>query len=76
MLRLFVVLQMAPFFLDFLAELDMLRLSFDNPWCIGGDFNEVLFSDKRSKGVVGRGEWSYLGILLIGITSLMSQALV
>lgn len=72
MLRLFMVLQMAPFLMDFLAKLNMLCLSFDNPWCIGGDFNELLFSDERNRGVVGRGEWSYLGILLTRITSLTS----
>lgn len=34
----------------FLAELDSLRTGCDLPWCMGEDFNEVLYSNERSRG--------------------------
>lgn len=34
---------------DFILELEVIRGRWDIPWCNGGDFNEILFLDKRNK---------------------------
>lgn len=34
---------------EFLSELEVIRGRREVPWCIGGDFNEVLFLNKRNK---------------------------
>lgn len=33
-----------------LDELDRIKVEIGMPWCMGGDFNEVLFSEERSNG--------------------------
>lgn len=34
---------------DFILKLKVIRGRWDIPWCIGGDFNEVLFLDERNR---------------------------
>lgn len=57
---------------DFIFELKVIRDRWDIPWCIKGDFNEVLFLDKRNRATRRTRGWMSLGILWIRMSLLMS----
>lgn len=48
---------------SFKGELDQPRNLWDLPWCVGGDFNKILFVEERRGSRRWTGEWSSLATL-------------